>query len=99
MQRVAAERFRPVVRARLREGANRDFVRVIVAIGNELGIAVLAEGVETAAERDDLAALGCTRFQGYLFARPMPEPELLRWIAARPSDAAPFPPPLVVSSP
>ena len=36
----------------------------------ELGILVVAEGVEKAEERDTLATLGCDLLQGYLFARP-----------------------------
>ncbi len=37
---------------------------------DELGILVVAEGVETVAERNELAELGCDLLQGYLFARP-----------------------------
>jgi EAL domain-containing protein (putative c-di-GMP-specific phosphodiesterase class I) len=37
---------------------------------SELGIALVCEGVETAAERDVLLGLGCDLLQGYLFARP-----------------------------
>lgn len=33
---------------------------------------MIAEGVETAAQRDALAALGCTIWQGYFFSRPLP---------------------------
>jgi EAL domain-containing protein (putative c-di-GMP-specific phosphodiesterase class I) len=36
----------------------------------ELGMRVICEGVETAAERDALAGVGCDLLQGYLFARP-----------------------------
>jgi len=35
---------------------------------------VIAEGVETEAQRDFLAGLGCHAFQGYLFGRPVPSP-------------------------
>ena len=66
----------------LDQGANRHLTRVIVAVGEELRLHVVAEGVESQAERASLIELGCTRFQGYLFARPMAEPDLRRWLAA-----------------
>jgi diguanylate cyclase len=67
----------------LHEGANQHLVRVVVAIGNELDLDVIAEGVETAADRDTLLALGCRKMQGFLFSRPLAEPEFLAWVAAR----------------
>ncbi|MBI5487894.1 MAG: EAL domain-containing protein [Deltaproteobacteria bacterium] len=42
----------------------------ITALCHELSVLVVAEGVETVAERDALLGLGCDLFQGYLFARP-----------------------------
>jgi EAL domain-containing protein (putative c-di-GMP-specific phosphodiesterase class I) len=45
-------------------------VRSMCALCAELGILVVAEGVEKAGERDTLATLGCDLLQGYLFARP-----------------------------
>ncbi|MCX8018522.1 MAG: EAL domain-containing protein, partial [Rhodocyclaceae bacterium] len=47
-------------------------VAAIVGLARGLGLDLLAEGVETAAQRDALVALGCKRFQGYLFSRPQP---------------------------
>ncbi|MCX8085279.1 MAG: EAL domain-containing protein [Rhodocyclaceae bacterium] len=47
-------------------------VAAIVGLARGLGLDMLAEGVETAAQRDALIALGCRRFHGYLFARPQP---------------------------
>src|SRR5574343_984343 len=44
----------------------------IVALGNSLGLDVIAEGVETDAQRQLLAGLGCRKYQGYLFAKPLP---------------------------
>ena len=46
--------------------------RTIVALGQSLGLGVIAEGVETAAQRDFLAASGCHAYQGYFFSRPLP---------------------------
>ena len=46
--------------------------RTIVALGNSLGLAVIAEGVETAEQKFRLAGLGCFFYQGYFFSRPVP---------------------------
>lgn len=48
----------------------RRLVGSLVGVSRELGITVVAEGIETAAERDTVAALGCDLLQGYLFRRP-----------------------------
>ena len=44
--------------------------RAIVTLGHALGLLVIGEGVETEAQRDFLAALGCDFLQGYLLGRP-----------------------------
>ena len=49
----------------------------IVALGHNLGMPVIAEGVETLGQRDFLSGIGCDAFQGYLFGRPMPPEALL----------------------
>ena len=67
----------------LHAGANRHLIRVVVAIGAELGVQVIAEGVESQADRDALVALGCTHLQGYHFAKPMPEGHFIEWLRAR----------------
>ncbi len=46
--------------------------RSIVSLGQELDLLVIAEGVETRAQRDALQALGCSLAQGFLFGRPTP---------------------------
>ena len=48
-------------------------IRALAAVCAEMDISLVAEGVETRAERDTLVALGCDLLQGYLFARPSPE--------------------------
>jgi diguanylate cyclase (GGDEF)-like protein/PAS domain S-box-containing protein len=45
--------------------------RTIVALAQSLGLGVIAEGVETKAQRDFLATSGCHVYQGYFFSRPM----------------------------
>ena len=59
----------------VREIHNREdasIVQAIIAMGASLGLQVIAEGVETDAQRDTLLHLGCHHFQGYLFGRPVP---------------------------
>ena len=46
--------------------------RTIVALAQSLGLSVIAEGVETEAQRNLLASVGCLAYQGYLFGRPGP---------------------------
>ena len=58
---------------------NRVLVNSIVQVGHALKVEVVAEGVETQAELDALAALGCTLMQGYHFARPAPLEAIIGW--------------------
>jgi diguanylate cyclase (GGDEF)-like protein/PAS domain S-box-containing protein len=50
--------------------------RTIIGLAQSLGLAVMAEGVETGAQRDFLARHGCESYQGYLFCKPLPIEEL-----------------------
>jgi EAL domain-containing protein (putative c-di-GMP-specific phosphodiesterase class I) len=52
------------------EPTKQKVVRAVCALGRDMGIEVIAEGVETATERDTLVDLGCDLLQGYFFARP-----------------------------
>jgi EAL domain-containing protein (putative c-di-GMP-specific phosphodiesterase class I)/ActR/RegA family two-component response regulator len=51
----------------------RSLVASLVGVCRDLGMKVIAEGVETSTERDVLTELGCELLQGYLFARPAAE--------------------------
>lgn len=50
-------------------------VQTIIGMANNLGIEVIAEGVETQAQRDFLWGAGCRLYQGYLFGKPVPVDE------------------------
>jgi diguanylate cyclase (GGDEF)-like protein len=51
----------------------------VVRLAHALGLRVVAEGVETASQRDILLGLNCDELQGFFFARPMPADKLLAW--------------------
>ncbi len=60
------------------DGKHAAIVRAIIVLGESLGLTVVAEGVETSAQRAFLAANGCVRQQGYLLGRPGPLGEFVR---------------------
>ncbi|MFN3956968.1 MAG: EAL domain-containing protein [Tepidimonas ignava] len=62
-------------------------VRATLSMAHDLDLAVVAEGVETVAQRDFLRANGCTVLQGWLFARAMPPDALLAWLRTQRSAA------------
>ena len=69
----------------------RAVVDAVIRLAHALGLSVVAEGVETAAQRTILGNLGCDELQGYFFARPMPAGQLLDWAHGnRPDGAAEF---------
>jgi diguanylate cyclase (GGDEF)-like protein/PAS domain S-box-containing protein len=53
------------------ESRDREIIAAVAGMAHALGMTVIAEGVETQAQRDELTALGCDAAQGYLFARPL----------------------------
>jgi len=63
---------RSFVRHVLTDPNDAAIARMIVALGQTLGLEVIAEGVETAGQRDFLARSGCRYFQGFYFSRPVP---------------------------
>lgn len=57
----------------------RRLARSIIHIGQQLGLRVIAEGVESPDQRDSLAAMGVDGFQGNLISPPLPEPQFVEW--------------------
>jgi EAL domain-containing protein (putative c-di-GMP-specific phosphodiesterase class I) len=70
-----------------------ELVRTIIAMAHNLGMQVVAEGVETQEQYARLRALGCEYVQGYLFSKPVPaaEPLLRREPAAVAAQPEPMP--------
>jgi EAL domain-containing protein (putative c-di-GMP-specific phosphodiesterase class I) len=60
---------------------NAAIVRSTIELGHNLGLTVVAEGVETEHELAELRRFGCDEAQGYFFARPMAAPALERWLS------------------
>ncbi len=56
-------------------------VRSTIDLGRNLGLGVVAEGVEDPAVLERLRGLGCDVAQGYLMSRPVPGDELTTWLA------------------
>ncbi|MFN4005570.1 MAG: EAL domain-containing protein [Hylemonella sp.] len=66
------------VRDLLTDPNDAAIVRTIIALAQALELQVVAEGVETAAQRAALAAQGCQAYQGFLYSRAVPADELAR---------------------
>ena len=59
-----------------------------IGLAHHLGLAVVAEGVETDGQHAFLQSLGCDMCQGYLFSRPQPLEALRQWLGSQPGGAA-----------
>ncbi len=78
------------VRGMEHDPADAAIVRAVITLGREMGLAILAEGVEEAGQLAMLRAMRCDQIQGYLFSKPLTETQLLELLAALPpQDEAP----------
>jgi len=73
------------------DGQDATLVRTIIEMGRNLGLQVVAEGVETEAQLEFLAARGCDYAQGRLFGEPLSAEALLALLAAQQRGQVPFP--------
>jgi EAL domain-containing protein (putative c-di-GMP-specific phosphodiesterase class I) len=61
------------VRDVLTDANDGAIARTIIALGQTMGLSVIAEGVETEEQRDCLARMGCHAYQGFLYSEPLPQ--------------------------
>jgi diguanylate cyclase (GGDEF)-like protein len=83
LQRLSVDKLkidRSFVRSASVGKSSMAIVRAIVDMARALDLAVVAEGVETPAERDFLVGAQCAMGQGWLFARPMPADRFAAWL-------------------
>ncbi len=82
---------RSFVQGMLHDTGTAEVTQAIVHLGHALGMRVVGEGVETAAEEAMLRRQGCDELQGYLYSRPLRSREMQRWLrdgGGDPGDAA-----------
>lgn len=84
----------PIDKLKMDQGFVRDLpndendaaiARAVLALGHSLQLTVIAEGVETRAQRDFLRAEGCEQAQGYLYSRPLDAEGAIAWMRNRAS--------------
>ena len=74
---------RGFVRDLEQDGDDAAIVSAIVALGQALGLRIVAEGVETDGQQEFLTRLGCDSLQGYLLGRPVPAEQFMAKLDAR----------------
>lgn len=75
------------VRRMATDAGARSIVRAVIDLADDLGLGVIAEGVEDQSTWEVLAALGCNMAQGYYFSPPLPAEDLAGWLASLPHRA------------
>ena len=60
--------------------ASRSICQAVIGLGHNLGMEVVAEGVETSAQRCAMAELGCDQMQGHLFSEPVSADRAIAWL-------------------
>jgi len=62
------------------DSGSQIITKTIISMGRNLGLELIAEGVESASQRQFLEAHGCSQYQGYLFSRPLSEPDFREFL-------------------
>lgn len=79
---------RTFVREIVSDHSDKAIVQTIIAMAHNLHLGVIAEGVENQYQHQHLLEAGCTRFQGYLFGRPMPIEQFDQLLRVHVNEAA-----------
>ena len=80
---------RSFVKGMAEDPLDAEVVRLVVGMGRSMGLRVVAEGIETAQEREALARLGCDLAQGFGIGRPMPALDLAEFLGDATPNAVP----------
>lgn len=79
--------FVKVDRSFVSQAPTSDYHRVLIEatirMAQTLGLGTVAEGIETTAQAQLMAQLGCDKGQGYLYSKPLEMPDLVAWVQAR----------------
>jgi len=70
------------------DGDNAEIVRTIITLAHDLGMSVIAEGLETTEQLERVTRLGCEQGQGYLISRPLDVEQATQFICDQGVDAA-----------
>lgn len=62
--------------------SSQGLVSSIISLGHNMGMSIIAEGIEEEAQHEALKKLGCDKIQGYLYSRPIPENEMIKFLQA-----------------
>lgn len=66
----------------LKTAVDRKITKAIIGLANDLGFQVIAEGIETEAQRETLLAFGCEYGQGFLFSQPLSKDDIIKRVQA-----------------
>jgi diguanylate cyclase (GGDEF)-like protein len=80
---------RGFVASMLEQPKSMSLIRAMIQLGHDLGMQIIAEGVESVEQEASLRALGCDFGQGFFYTRPVPLPELLDWVVGRADSTTP----------
>ncbi len=92
LEQLAIDRIkidRAFVRTIDDQTVNRPVLDAIITLAGQLGVPLIAEGVETRSQWDYLAARGVRHAQGFLMARPMPIAAFREWLVERSAELVP----------